>query len=129
MILVILSRLPVYFEAKDLTAIMSRHTFSEGSRNAADTRYGERCLPGVLDEISSTDPHRLYAVVPHSTELERGFRDVSFKEIAHCANYLAHLLEKDIGRSADSDTVAYLGVPDLRNVVVFLAAVKCGYKV
>ena len=129
MILVIPSSVQAYFEAKDLTAIMSRHTLSEGGRNDADTRYGERCLPRVLDEISSADPHRLYAVVPHSTELERGFRNVSFKEIAHCTNYLAHLLEKNIGHNADSDTVAYLGVPDLRNVVAFLAAVKCGYKV
>ena len=107
----------------DEHALSGHHGFS------IETEYGHRCLPTVLDDISKRDPHRLYAVVPNSDELADGFKSISFKEMAHCVDYFAHVLEKNIGRSAVSETVAYIGVPDLRNAIVFLAAVKCGFKV
>lgn len=97
--------------------------------NSNDVKYGQRCLPHVLDEISGKEPSRLYAVIPRSTDLVNGFRDISFGEMSHCVDLFAHKLENEIGRSDDAETIAYLGVPDLRNAVVFLAAIKCGYKV
>ena len=93
------------------------------------TQYGERCLPTVLDEISSVDPNRLYAVIAKSNELADGFRNVTFGEIARCVDYFTGFLQEELGRSTSVETIAYLGTPDLRNAVVFLGSVKCGYKV
>jgi hypothetical protein len=39
-------------------------------------------------------------------------------------------IEARIGRSGDTiQTISYLGAPDVRYGVMFLAAMKCGYKV
>ena len=35
----------------------------------------------------------------------------------------------NLGRSTVFETIAYIGPSDLRYAIVFLAAVKCGYKV
>ncbi|MCJ1251187.1 hypothetical protein MMC30_008418 [Trapelia coarctata] len=49
-------------------------------------------------------------------------------DISRAVDYVAWWLDKHIGRSSDFETLSYMGVPDLRYAVVFLAAVKCGYK-
>ncbi|KAL8822839.1 MAG: hypothetical protein Q9191_006436 [Dirinaria sp. TL-2023a] len=90
--------------------------------------YGDRFLHTVFDEIAVTTPSRLYASIPVSTDLAEGFRDLTFGDVAHCVDVFANSVKEDIGCSDKGETIAYLGIPDLRNAVVFLAAVKCGYK-
>ena len=91
---------------------------------------GERLLPKVLDEFVNSQPDRSYASIPRSEkDLSTGFRDVTTKQMARCVNVTAHLLQRLFGRSFDSETICYLGVPDLRGAMIFLAAVKCGHKV
>lgn len=91
--------------------------------------YGRRLLPQLLDEISKTTPERLYASVAVSVDLSEGFQDVSFRDMAHATNFFAWWLENNVGRSNLFETLTYMGIPDLRTAVVFLAAIKCGYKV
>ena len=50
-------------------------------------------------------------------------------EIAQSVDQFSYWLEGSLGRSPSFETLTYMGVPDLRYAVVFLAAVKCGYKV
>ena len=50
-------------------------------------------------------------------------------QISQAVNKFAYWLEHTIGRSTAFETVSYMGIPDLRYAIVFLAAVKCGYKV
>ncbi len=49
--------------------------------------------------------------------------------MSQAVNVMAWWLEKEIGESSTFETLSYLGPPDLRYAIVFLAAVKCGYKV
>ena len=91
--------------------------------------YGARLLPQVLDELAKSDPARIYATLPLSSDLAQGFRHVTVLEMAQATNAFAWWLDERIGKSSSFETVAYMGVPDLRYVVVFLGAVKCGYKV
>ena len=91
--------------------------------------YGSRLLPQVVDQLSRTDPIRVYATFPLSSDLSRGFRDVTMLEIARVVNKLAWWIERNLGRSTVFETVAYIGPSDLRYAIVFLAAVKCGFKV
>ncbi|KAI5919463.1 hypothetical protein F4810DRAFT_714545 [Camillea tinctor] len=67
-------------------------------------RYGARLMPDVVDKISSQQPDLTYAFIPITTN-------------------------NNIGRSSHFDTIAYMGLSDIRYVAVFLAAVTCGYKV
>lgn len=92
------------------------------------SEYGERLLPVTFDDIAKSTPNRPYAVVSKSQHLSDDFQDLSFGEVARCVHSCASRLHNAFGCSQDNETIAYLGIPDLRNAVVFLAAVKCGFK-
>jgi hypothetical protein len=91
--------------------------------------YGRRLMPIVLDQLAIAVPDRLFAAVPKSGDLSDGFRDVSVSDVARCVDFMAHWIEDHFGRSETFDTLGYIGIPDLRGVITFYAAVKCGYKV
>lgn len=107
---------------------MESKTTNGGHAALKINQYGDRFLHSVFDEISVTTPSRLYASIPVSTDLAEGFQDFTFGAVAHCVDVFANSIQKNIGCSDKEETIAYMGIPDLRNVVVFLAAVKCGYK-
>lgn len=94
-----------------------------------EPQYGSRLLPQVVDQLSCDEPKRVYATIPLSSDLSQGFRDVTMLEVAQAVSGFAYWLEENMGRSTNFETISYMGVSDLRYVVVFLAAVKCGYKV
>ncbi|KAI1171367.1 hypothetical protein F4777DRAFT_565810 [Nemania sp. FL0916] len=90
--------------------------------------YGRRLMPAVLDELAVTTPHRLYGAITKTADVTEGFRDISVADMARCVNFMAQWIEKLHGRSGSFETISYIGIPDLRGPVIFLAAVKCGYK-
>ena len=91
--------------------------------------YGKRLLPVELDRIAEENPSRVFASVPITSDVNDGFHDVSFLEIANGVNGFAYLLEKIHGCSKTFETLTYIGMPDLRYIMVVLGAMKCGYKV
>lgn len=92
--------------------------------------YGRRLLPQVLDDLSISTPDRIYVTIPRLTkDLSRGFSDITVSDVARCVNALAWWLQEDVGRSDSFETLCYIGVPDIRSAILFLAAIKCGYKV
>ncbi|KAI1747021.1 hypothetical protein F4782DRAFT_522771 [Xylaria castorea] len=90
--------------------------------------YGKRLMPVVLDELAKANPNRLYAVIPKSTDVKDGFRDITFADVARCVNFVAHWIEQKLGRSSSFETISFIGIPDLQGAIIFQAAVKCGYK-
>lgn len=97
--------------------------------DSQNRQYGSRLLPQVVDELACSDPERIYASIPRSSAVSDGFRDISMLEISRAVNKVAHWLEKVIGRSTAFETISYMGPSDLRYSIIFLAAVKTGYKV
>ena len=85
--------------------------------------YGRRLLPHLVDEIAGTAPNRLYATIS-SSHFPTNWLDVSFAKIANRVNYHAHFLQERISLSDSFETLYYVGIPDLRSSVVFLAAIK-----
>ena len=114
----------------DVLLSMSLET-SEMSAAAMHSRpsYGRRTLPQTLDDLASSNENRLYASIPKHRDLSGGFVDISCRDMAKCVNFMAHWIESRLGKSTGFETVAYVGIPDLRSAAVFLGAVKCGYKV
>ena len=88
-----------------------------------------RLLPTILDHIGTTTPRRTYAAIPRSQDITQGFRDVTTQEILHAVDALAHWLVDEYGRSDTFETITYVGVNDLRYVLIFYASIKAGYKV
>lgn len=93
------------------------------------SNFGSRLLPVVVDETAKAQPDLPYAYVPTSNSVSDGFKAVTFSDIATAANYMATWIHHNLGPSDSFETISYMGLGDLRYVVVFLAAVKCGYKV
>ena len=91
--------------------------------------YVSRLLPQVVDNLSRSDLTGVYATFSLSSDLSRGFRDITMLEISQAVNKLAWWVEMNLGRSTVFETIAYTGPSDLRYAIVFLAAVKCSYKV
>ncbi|KAF2472981.1 putative NRPS-like enzyme [Lindgomyces ingoldianus] len=91
--------------------------------------YGTRLLPQALDELASSTPHRLYASIPRERDLSHGFLDVTCEDMARCVNFMASWITSRLEPSQDFETLAYIGIPDLRSAAIFLGAVKAGFKV
>lgn len=91
--------------------------------------YGSRLLPKVVDETARSRPDLPYSYVPVSSHVSDGFKTITFSDIATATNHVSFWIEQNLGLSTCFETLAYMGIGDLRYVVVFLAAVKCGYKV
>lgn len=92
--------------------------------------YGRRLLPQVVDDRARWQPERIWASIARSTASD-GFLDITIKELAQAVNFMSWWLEARIGRSATNqiEAISYIGAPDVRYGVMFLAAIKCGYKV
>ncbi|KAI0841826.1 acetyl-CoA synthetase-like protein [Hypoxylon sp. FL0890] len=94
----------------------------------AQSPYGRRLMPVVLDELAMKTPEKLYASIPISADITQGFRDITVADMARSVNFMAEWIETRFGRSRNFDTLSYIGISDLRGVVVWHAAVKCGFK-
>ncbi|KAI9702667.1 MAG: putative NRPS-like protein biosynthetic cluster [Bogoriella megaspora] len=97
--------------------------------SSADNPKGFRLLPDVLDRIGTATPDRIYASVPRSHDMRDGFRDLSCGQILRAVDSLALWILERHGKSEIFETLAYVGISDLRYAIVFFAAVKCGFKV
>lgn len=94
-----------------------------------EPQYGRRLMPLVLRELAATNPDRLYAAIPKNSSVEDGFVDITVGDLSRCVDLMAHWLSDRFGPSDRFETLCYIGISDLRGVIVFLAAVLCGYKV
>ncbi|KAI0159794.1 hypothetical protein GGR57DRAFT_437983 [Xylariaceae sp. FL1272] len=91
--------------------------------------YGRRLMPSVLDSLAQDTPDRVFAAVPKTNNVQNGFLDITFADVARMVNFLAWWLEDHIGHAQNFETVAYLGIADIRGPIVFQALMKCGFKI
>lgn len=91
--------------------------------------FGKRLLPQVVDHYAQTDPRKVYASIPRSAiDLSDGFQDITMAKLAAMVNRLSRWLE-GIMRIGNLNTITYIGPADIRYAAIFLAAVKCRFKV
>ncbi|KAK4939716.1 hypothetical protein LTR28_009304, partial [Elasticomyces elasticus] len=101
---------------------------SNASHYYDNKSYGSRLLPMLADQLAAEDPQKIYASVAKTTNVADGFRDITILDFTNAVNFMAWWLEEHFGRSDSFETIAYMGVSDIRYSVIFYAAVKCGYK-
>ena len=92
-------------------------------------KRGFRLLPSILDYLGTVSPDKVYASIPRGQDISNGFRDISTRELLHAVDSFAWWIQNNYGASDCFETLGYIGVADLRYVMFFHAAVKCGYKV
>ncbi|KAI9705388.1 MAG: hypothetical protein M1820_005218 [Bogoriella megaspora] len=83
--------------------------------------FRHRSLAETLSNLAISEPSRIYAAVPKTNDLNDGFLDVTFSDMERMANALTGWIEDTWGRSSSFETIAYVGVPDLRSAVIFFA--------
>ncbi|KAK5630099.1 hypothetical protein RRF57_005814 [Xylaria bambusicola] len=89
-----------------------------------------RLLPVEIDEIARNDPRRPWASIPiDDNELSRGYEDISYEALANAINKLAWIIDSAVGQSTSFETMAYLGITDLRYHMMQMAACKTGHQV
>lgn len=90
---------------------------------------GQRLLPTLVDQLSASDPDRVFLSCQSGSRPRDGYRDVTYREFAAAINRCSWWLHENLGRSDDFRTLTYFGSRDLRSTVVMYAAVKTGHKV
>lgn len=94
-------------------------------------RHGRRLVPALIDEIAKKMPDRFMFCIPKTQDPKDKFHDVTFADFARATNRAAAWIETTLGRSAEGEfeTLAYIGLFDIRYFVIVVAASKLGYKV
>ena len=90
---------------------------------------GKRSLIQILEAWANTRPDKIHVSIPLSADVSKGFRDVTHREIRDAADTFAWWLVDNYGQGEGFETIAFVGVNDLRYTVVFFGAIKAGYKV
>ena len=88
----------------------------------------KQLLCHILDERTKSPQDQPFCVHPVTSDLDDGWRNISFQDLAGAANHLSWWIEKNIGRSPSrSEPLAYMGINDVRYTVFILACMKTGY--
>lgn len=88
--------------------------------------FGRRTVPSAIDELAHNFPGRSWASFPSDNN---EIQHVLFSTCARAVNAASWWLKNTLGTSKSFQTVAYIGPNDVRYLIFFCAAVKCGYKV
>lgn len=75
----------------------------------AGAKYGRRLIPTLVDELAASKPDHVYASLPRNKDFTAGFDKVTSRDVARAVNRAAFWIQHEIGKSADFDTIAYLG--------------------
>ncbi|KAI0546766.1 acetyl-CoA synthetase-like protein [Xylaria curta] len=88
--------------------------------------FGRRTVPSTIDEFAQKFPEQFWASFPiDGKDVQR----VSFGACARAINAACWWLENTLGTSKTFQTIAYIGPNDIRYLIFFCVAVKCGYKI
>ena len=99
-----------------------------GSLPEEGSVYGQRLIPHLIDDIAHNNSSRTFCSLAKSSNISDGFQDISYGTFANSINCLAWWIEENLGKSSTLETVSYTGPPDLRYIVLAIAAQKTGYK-
>ena len=85
--------------------------------------YGRRLFHQLLDEIAGRTPDRIYAQVAKSRDLDEGFHEYTFKQLAQAVDATAWWLAENIGTSETFEPFAYMVLP-VRNFTVVVVLIR-----
>ncbi len=70
---------------------------------------GVMVLSRTVDFLAASNPDQVWMTLPRSTDLTKGWRTITFKDLACAVNNMARWIESRIGISRDGETAAYMG--------------------
>lgn len=66
-------------------------------------------LPRVVEDLARDFGNNPWMIVPKSTNLDDGFREVTYQELGHAVDGMAQWIESRIGAGDGNGVVAYIG--------------------
>ncbi|KAL8643143.1 MAG: hypothetical protein Q9226_008429 [Calogaya cf. arnoldii] len=99
-------------------------TFSK----TTEPKYGARLIVQLIDYVAQTSPDRCFCLVPAADLAKNGFEEVSYGQMANAINRVAWWLREHFDRPVGTESLGYIGPPDLRYTLLTLAAQKAGFK-
>jgi thioester reductase-like protein len=105
------------------------------------------CLPRVVDEVAIDEPNRTWIVIPNTSNLDDGWRTITFSELSHAVSGFARWVVHEFGRGDGNSVIAYMGYKhfggllirqqannvasssDQMYPVVIIGLIKSGYQV
>lgn len=115
-------------DTESIKASHSNSTKKEPSSRGAEEYRGRRLLPHVIDYHAQYDPHRIYAIIPKSGDMDSDLQNVEMQVMASAVNYMAWWIDRQF-EGVKKGSLAYVGPSDLRYPIMFLASMKCRWKV
>lgn len=88
-----------------------------------------RTLIEVVDQLAAERPDGLWVKAAASENGVLSWNDITWSQLASAVDYVAHWMEARLGPPAENETMAYMGVGDIRYPIMMLAAMKTGYKI
>ncbi|PPJ56508.1 hypothetical protein CBER1_03930 [Cercospora berteroae] len=98
------------------------HNSSEG-----DAPHKVESLPLVLEKLAREYPNNTWMKLPLDAELTKGWRDITYRELADAVDALARWIVRNFGIGYRDDAAAYIGINDMRYAVAQTALIKAGY--
>lgn len=68
-----------------------------------------RAVTKAVDELAASRPEQVFAVVPRSSDVKQGFREVNFARAAKVINAMSRWIERTVGAAKGGETIAYMG--------------------
>ncbi|KAF4542643.1 Ochratoxin a non-ribosomal peptide synthetase [Lasiodiplodia theobromae] len=90
--------------------------------------FADRLITRRVDELAASQPFRTWVSVPQSNDISGQWREITFHELSQAVDGMARWIERTIGAGTARETVAYLGINDVRYTVVILAMIKANRK-
>ena len=90
---------------------------------------GRRLLPRALTDAAKREPNKPWAFAFEDKDTSKGFRSITVGDVERAVDSTAWWILGRLGSSTNFETLAYIGVSDMRYQIVHLASIKCGYKV
>jgi hypothetical protein len=95
----------------------------------SSTDFGRRLIPRIIDERAEEHPESRVYLIPRTANLEDGFDNITWLQLANAINRVSWWIEDNLGRSGTFETIAYFGPTDIGYAIIAVAAQKTGYKV
>ena len=88
----------------------------------------KQLLNHIMDGLAQAHPFSVWAEIPNSaTNYGAGFRRVTYRDLSNTINGVAWWLYVALSKGTGFKTLAYIGLWDVRYVILLLGAVKAGY--
>lgn len=88
-----------------------------------------RALTEVVDQLAAEQPDGLLVKSGASSDRVLAWSPAAWFQLARTVDNVSHWMEALLGPAAESQTVAYMGISDVRYPIVIVAALNTGYTI